>query len=110
MIEVNNQQELNGELSKHEKVLVLFYATWCPFCRGFVPAFDKKTANMGFESIIHVLLNDFDDPMWDEYDVEAVPTVVFFEKSKVSKRLDGRSGVGLKEKQLDAWLQEFGSR
>ncbi len=37
--------------------------------------------------------------------MEAVPTVILFEKGKVTKRLDGRFGVGLTEKQLDNWLQ-----
>jgi len=34
----------------------------------------------------------------DDYDVEAVPTVIFFEKGKVSKRLDGRFWQGLERK------------
>jgi len=31
---------------------------------------------------------------------DVVPTVIVFEKGKVSKRLDGEPGAGLKEKQL----------
>ena len=44
---------------------------------------------------------------WDNYDIEAVPTVIFFEKGKVSRRLDGRFGIGLSEKQLVVWLEQF---
>ncbi len=107
MIEVDNAEELNSILEKTEKVLVLFYASWCPYCRNFVPVFDKKIANFNFGSVIHVLLDDYDNPLWDDYDIEAVPTVIFFEKGKVSKRLDGKFGVGLNEKQLNVWLEEF---
>jgi thioredoxin 1 len=109
MIEVDNSKELNAILRKDEKVLVLFYASWCPFCRNFAPLFDKKIVNFNFEKVIHVLLNDYDNPLWDEYDIEAVPTVIFFENGKVSTRLDGKSGLGLNERKLDVWLENFQS-
>lgn len=107
MIEVDTKEDLDKELHKNGKVLVLFYASWCPFCTRFVPVFDKKVVNLKVGSVIHVVLDDYDNPLWDEYEVEAVPTVIFFEQGKVSRRLDGRFGVGLNEKQLSLWLQEF---
>jgi len=72
---------------------------------SFVPVFDKKVINFNSGSVIHVLIDDYDNPLWDDYDIEAVPTVIFFEKGKVSKRLDGKFGVGLSEKQLKVWLE-----
>lgn len=109
MAEVDNQQELQQLLERNEKILVLFYASWCPYCLSFVPVFDKKVINFnsGSKRVIHVLINDYDNPLWDDYDIEAVPSVMFFEKGKVSKRLDGKLGVGLSEKQLGDWLQEL---
>ncbi|MGD0204249.1 MAG: thioredoxin family protein [Candidatus Bathyarchaeia archaeon] len=107
MIEVDSKQDLNIQLKTNEKVLALFYASWCPYCIRFVPVFDKKMVNFSVGSIIHVLLDDYDNPLWDEYSIEAVPTVIFFDKGKVCRRLDGELGVGLNEKQLKAWLEEF---
>jgi thiol-disulfide isomerase/thioredoxin len=107
MIEVDNKQDLNEELKKNEKVLAIFYASWCPYCVAFVPVFNKKVGNFSVGPVIHVLLDDYDNPLWDDYDIEAVPTVVFFEKGKVCRRLDGRFGVGLSEKQLVVWLDQF---
>ncbi len=107
MIEVDNAKELNAILAESEKVMVLFYATWCPYCVRFVPIFDRKIVNFHVGKVIHVLLDDYDNSLWDDYDVEAVPTAVFFEKGKVIKRLDGRLGLGLNEKQLDIWLENF---
>jgi thioredoxin 1 len=104
MIEIDNKQDLNTELKKNEKGLVLFYASWCPYCVSFVPVFDKKIVNFSFGSVLHVLLDDYDNPLWDDYSIDAVPTVIFFEKGKVSRRLDGKFGVGLSEKQLKVWL------
>jgi thioredoxin 1 len=107
MIKVYNRQTLDNELTKHKKVLALFYSSWCPYCVRFVPAFDKKVAGMGFESVIHVLLEDDDNPLWDDYDIPAVPTVILFEDGKVSKRLDARLGRGLSEEQFKVWIEEF---
>ena|SRR5208283_3452099 len=107
MIEVDNKKDLKKELEKNKKTIALFYASWCPFCEGFVPFFDKKIVNFNDGNVIHVLLDDYDNPLWDDYDIEAVPTIIFFDKGKVSKRLDGKSGVGLSEKQLTVWLKEF---
>ncbi len=107
MIEVDNDEELNAVLKKTEKILVLFYASWCPYCVHFVPLFDKKIVEFNFEKVIHVLLDDYNNPLWDDYDIEAVPTIIFFENGKVSKRLDGKSGLGLNQKQLNVWLEQF---
>ena len=107
MKKVYTQQDLNVELKKNKKVLALFYATWCPFCVGFVPTFNKKAASLGFENVIHVLLDDYDNPLWDDYDVPAVPTIIYFEDGKVCKRLDARLGRGLSESAFKTWIEEF---
>jgi thiol-disulfide isomerase/thioredoxin len=109
MNKVYTKQDLDVELKKRKKVLALFYATWCPFCVGFVPTFDKKAASLGFENVIHVLLDDYNNPLWDDYDVPAVPSVIYFEEGKVCKRLDGRLGRGLSEAAFKTWIEEFNS-
>lgn len=107
MIKVYNKQDLNAELKKNKKVLALFYASWCPYCTRFVPTFDKKAASLGVKSVIHVLLDDNDNPLWEDYDIPAVPTIIFFEDGKVCKRLDGKLGTGLSEGQFKTWIEEF---
>ncbi len=107
MIKVDDQKGLNEELEKNGKVLAFFYANWCPYCMSFVPVFNKKIVGFNAATVIHVILDDYNNPLWDVYSVEAVPTIILFEKGKVTKRLDGRFGVGLTEKQLDNWLQQL---
>ncbi len=107
MIKVNNRQDLNVELKKNKNVLAVFYATWCFFCDRFVPIFNKKVASLGFKNVVHVLLDDYDNPLWDDYDVHAVPTIVYFEEGKVCKRLNGKIGIGLTEEEFKIWLHEF---
>jgi thioredoxin 1 len=107
MNKVYTKQELDAELSKSKKVMVLFYATWCPFCVRFVPVFDEEIAPLKFDHIVHGILDDYDNPLWDEYDISAVPTIILFEDGKVSKRLDGKLGRGLSEADFMKWLEQF---
>ena len=107
MIKVDNKQDLVAELAKSKRVLVLFYASWCSYCMRFVPFFEEKVSEQKFESVIHVLLDDYDSPLWDEYGISAVPTIILFEGGKISKRLDGRLGTGLKEERFSVWLQDL---
>lgn len=109
MIEVDNAKALNKEISKNHKLVVLFYSSWCPFCIRFVPVFDKIIAEYKVGAVLHVLLEDDDNPLWVDYDIEAVPTVILFEKGQVSKRLDATLGLGLNESKLKAWLEKLGS-
>lgn len=109
MIEVYNKQDLDKELSSNKKVLALFYATWCPYCMSFLRAFNKNIVVYQFNCVIRVNLDDYDNPLWDDYSIDAVPTVIFFEDGKVCSRLDGRFGVGLSEKQLTDWLKNLNS-
>jgi thioredoxin 1 len=110
MVEVDNNQDLDAELRKNKRVLVLFYASWCPYCMRFVPIFEEKTANSDKTNVIHVLLDDYDNPLWDDYSIGAVPTVILFENGAVCSRLDGRLGLGLRANQFQAWLDELKRR
>lgn len=103
MIKVSSKQDLNIHLTQNKTVLALFYSSWCPYCMRFVPFFEKKTAGSKFK-VIHVLLEDDDNPLWDEYDIPTVPTVILLEDGKIRDRLNARLGAGLKEDQFTNWL------
>jgi thioredoxin 1 len=107
MIQVDNKQDLEAQLGKNKKVLVLFYSSWCPYCIRFLPIFKKKISTSPKINIVEVLLDDDDNPLWDEYSIEAVPTIILFEEGEVCSRLDGRLGLGLSERQLEKWLDEI---
>jgi thioredoxin 1 len=105
MFEVNNRLDLNIQLKKNRTVLALFYASWCPYCQTFLGVFDRAITKCGFDSIIRVNVDDYNNPLWEDYSIEAVPTVILFDGGKVCRRLDGELGVGLSAKQLDEWLK-----
>ena len=107
MIKVSDKKLLAARLLENKRVLVLFCAAWCPFCWSFFSVFDKRVAKYSFDSTIRVYIDDYDNPLWEDYSIEAVPTVVLFEQAQVVRRLDGELGAGLNEKQFAEWLAEL---
>ena len=100
-VHINTDKELQEILQTREKVIVLFYASWCPFCIRFLPLF-RQCAERGGRHFVAVR-DDF-DTLGNPYGVKILPTVIFFEKGAVSKRLDGTAGRGLSERQLDDFV------
>ena len=104
MKRVEKTKELVAAVAK-KKSVVLFHATWCPFCRAFLPAFEEATKGSKLE-VSEAVVDDEDNPLWTEHAIELVPTVIFFENGKPVKRLDGRMGVGLTREEIVAALAE----
>ncbi len=98
---VDNEQGLKDNLKANERAIALFYASWCPFCVDFLPVFQKCAEGEGLGFLV---VQDDQETMGDRYAVEVVPTVLFFEKGKVAKRLDGVLGAGLNEKKLTDFI------
>jgi thioredoxin 1 len=98
---VDDEHGLDEMLKAKQRVIALFYASWCPFCAKFLPVFESR-AESGEPCFLAV--EDDQESMGDRYSVEVVPTVLFFEKGKVAKRLDGIPGAGLNEKQFIDFL------
>ncbi len=105
MLEVNNKAELTKQLNQNKRVLALFSSSWCPFCQRFAKAFNANISNCKVDLIVRVNMDDYDSPLWDEYDVDAVPTLILFENGEMKSRLDAGSGRGLNEKQFSEWLK-----
>jgi thioredoxin 1 len=98
---LKNQHELDKALKANGNALVLFYASWCPFCARFLPEF-KKCADRS--SRIFLLVEDDQEVIADKYSINIFPTVLFFQNGAVAKRLDGAAGIGLQEQQLEKFI------
>jgi len=95
---VKSGHDLHELLKVKDKAFVLFYASWCPFSIRFLPVFEQQSKAK--EQYFIRITVDHEESLCEKYSVAVYPTVLFFEKGKVSKRLDGISGVGLDEKKL----------
>ena len=90
--------DLEDGLRSKDRVFVLFYASWCPFSRRFLPIFEKFAQDKT-RTCLSVMVDD-EASLCEKYSVEIYPTVLVFERGKVVQRLDGVLGVGLSEEQL----------
>ena len=103
MTKVETQQDLDAAVGQTGKAVVLFHATWCPYCRTFLPVF-KEMTKASMPKIIEAVVDDEDNPIWENLQIELIPTVLFYEDGKVKRRLEGRPGVGLTRDDLEQAL------
>jgi thiol-disulfide isomerase/thioredoxin len=93
------------EILTKNNSLVLFYADWCHYCSKFKPIFEEKMKNIkpGF-LVGGVKINDDENPLWDKYDIKAVPTLIAFSNDSIKYRRDAKMGVGLTVSDLNSIL------
>ncbi len=100
-----NGSDLAPIFNSTTPVLAVFYAEWCPFCISFLPEFER-TKSESFQ-IAEVDISDENNPLWEEYRIEVVPTLIAFENGKETLRRDGRRGIGLSSKDIADLRQEL---
>jgi thioredoxin 1 len=81
-------------LKKRGTWVVLFAADWCPFCRKFSPIFNSSLAERKMASVL-AGLDDYENPLWESFDIRVVPTVMVFSDGELIYRKDGALGQGL---------------
>jgi len=53
------------------------------------------------------MINDDDNPLWDRFSINTVPTLIAFNKSEIIARRDSKMGLGLNKSDLDSILKEI---
>lgn len=96
---LKSEEELEEAVRSRDKLMVLFYASWCPFSQAFLATF-REHAAAGDPCYARVVV-DSGDPLVAKYRIEVFPTVIFFEKGNVAGRLDGVYHRGLSRDQLE---------
>jgi len=92
------KESIEDILRSKEKAFVLFYASWCPFSKKFLPIF-KEYSQANPHECLSVVIDDKPD-ICDKYSIDYYPTVILFKKGEVHKRLDATPGAGLTKKRL----------
>ena len=87
-------------LKKPGTMTVLFAAEWCPFCQRFSPVFESALAEKGAPRAL-ADLSDLENPLWETFDVQVVPTVMIFKEGEMVYRKDGVLGEGLPNGTMD---------
>jgi thioredoxin 1 len=95
---LDDERELDAAIASRDKLMVLFYASWCPFSQAFLPVYLAHAA--AGEPCYARIVVDSGDPVVEKYAIDVFPTVLFFEKGAPVQRLDGGFHRGLSQGQL----------
>lgn len=99
-----NEGDIN--ISKFDKLIVMFRADWCPFCRRFQPIFDSYDQKAGIK-LAEAVINEDENPLWDKFKIKIVPTIIAFYHSKEIGRRDGKLGIGLSKDDVESLMKEI---
>jgi thioredoxin 1 len=94
------QGEFEAEVTRCTNAVVAdFYATWCGPCRTLSPMLDRLAGPLA-DKIKFVKINVDESPgLAQNFQVQAIPTLVFFRDGKVADRVTGLPAeAGLKSK------------
>lgn len=92
-----------------QKAVVMIYADWCSFCQRFKPVFESALASAAVAKygFFGAKLNEDENPLWDRFSINAVPTVIAFDGGRIAARKDAKMGVGLGKADLDSLLKSL---
>jgi thiol-disulfide isomerase/thioredoxin len=105
---IDSAEGLEKKIKEKGNVFVLFYASWCPFSQAFLPDF-LKSAYRNTTCHVRILIDGKDD-LVEKYSIAVYPTVLYFEKGSLVKRLDGVPHEGLNEAQLKSFIEQCRAR
>ena len=93
-------------LTEEKPIVIVFYATYCPFCKEFCQTFEKYSKDSRF-LFAKTDITDDNNPFWEKYHIKTIPTVITFKEGKIRARIDAKGGVGLTEKDLKDLLKKI---
>jgi thioredoxin 1 len=99
MEHVTSEEFDSKVLQSDKKTVVLFYATWCPYCTNFKPTFEAAVINTANK--MGSIIDEDENPLWDRFNIQAVPTMIVFQNGNIISRKDAKKHVGLTKSDMD---------
>lgn len=95
MIEILNKNDFAAKvLEAPGKVMVEFFATWCPHCQRMMPIVEDLAAREAGHATIYQVDVDKSPELAQEYAPDGFPTFVLFENGVLTKSVTGEQGEG----------------
>jgi|SRR5579875_2353163 len=92
------------EVTQNGRVMVEFYANWCPDCRRIEPYFDEWEAKYKDSfSMVRVNRDELPD-LGEELQILGIPTFIAYDNGKEVKRLFSRDAKS--KEQVEAFLDQ----
>lgn len=76
-------------------VILGFSAPWCGYCRRLRPMVEKLSGEI--ETPIYGINVDEDEEIAKRYEVETIPTLIYFHEGKPVNRIIGYGNVGFND-------------
>lgn len=102
-IQLNADTFRTQVLEQKQPALVEFMAPWCVYCRRIGPAFDKIAQEKGPDLLVGKLDIDDQPRLADRYQVEVVPTLLFFKDGEPVGRIVAPDSKA----KIDAFLEQY---
>jgi len=97
---INQENFESQRLINHKgKSVVIFSADWCPYCVSF---FNNWHEYSKIRDAFVADITDVESKLWDDFNIEVVPTMAVFENGILIKRWNGLLQRGLTIDQIDS--------
>ncbi|HEU5221429.1 MAG TPA: thioredoxin family protein, partial [Candidatus Nitrosotalea sp.] len=53
------------------------------------------------------IIDEDENPLWDRFNIQAVPTMIVFQNGKIISRRDAKKHVGLTKSDMDSIVKEL---
>lgn len=81
--------------SERKDFFILFTASWCGYCAALKRELEAASADFG---LYEMDISDEANPAWNEYEIQVVPTALFFKAGKeLSRRAASFSGLRVRD-------------
>jgi thioredoxin 1 len=88
-IELNEENFDKEVIKSSQPVMVDFWAPWCGPCRMMSPVVEELATKYSGKAKIGKLNTDDNPNIASEYQISAIPTLLFFKDGKVVKEIVG---------------------
>jgi thioredoxin 1 len=104
VVDVTSETFQREVLESSEPVLVDFWATWCPPCRRLSPKVEELAEEYRGRLKVAKIDSDSNQDLAARYQIQALPTLLFFKKGKVLGQLVGDHQKSKIAEQIDTLL------
>lgn len=90
---------INAFVSSNDKVIVVFFAEWCPFCRAFLKIIENNKSTLKHK-LAFANISEDTNKLWSIYGISHIPVVIAFSNGKILARKDAIPNLGLNQDDL----------
>lgn len=92
MLELDDDSFEEMVLKSDKPIMVDFWAPWCGPCKAIAPTLEALGKTYG-DQMTFAKVNVDENPLTpSKYNVQAIPTLIFFKKGQVAEQITGMVG------------------